>query len=182
MGKYGFSTAIPYGTDIFEVTGTEFCEWEDALEKANSEPNAMEWATYDVLINNGYFVSQPKNPRPTEAEKEKAKEDKEERDRNPGIRDGLNLISGNTREPVWTQSRILTERDKLVKEKERILELKQAAFDRKLSKARAGAIYDKDGRPFTRVDYGYAIFGVLVIGGLLVSVIMGLILFLAIKH
>lgn len=146
MAKYGFSTAIPYGTDIFEVTGTEFCEWEDALEKCNGDSLATEWATYDVLINNGYLVSQPTEARPvpeapetkqgkTKASGQSTKSKTQEGDSSPGIRDipdGFNIIDGRSREPVWTQSRILSERDKLLKERERIHELKEKALEQKI--------------------------------------------------
>lgn len=154
MAKYGFSTTVPYGTDLFEVTGTEYCEWEDALEKTDGDSNAMEWATYDFLINNGYLVSAPTSERPkpkgkqgvqskTTGAKGKASQsdiDEAERARtrgvaSPGIRgvpDGFDLISGESREPTWTQSRILTERDKLLKERERIFELKEKALNQKI--------------------------------------------------
>jgi len=151
MAKYGFSTAIPYGTDIFEVTGTEFCEWEDALEKADGDSDAMEWATYDFLINNGYLVSAPTCERPSE--RGKSERNKKGKGKNstkegttptgtkpvgvmsPGIRgvpDGFDLISGESREPIWTQSRILTERDKLLKEREKILDIKEKALNQKV--------------------------------------------------
>ena len=148
MGKYGFSTAIPYGTDIFEVTGTEYCEWEDALERANGDSDAMEWNTYDFLINNGYLVSAPSSERPaTGGDKEKSGSKGSPKNKSsgsglvggavssPGIRgvpDGFTLIEGNTREPTWTQSRILTERDKLLKERERIQEIKEKKLEQKI--------------------------------------------------
>ena len=144
MGKkgYGFSTAIPYGTDIFEVTGTEYCEWEDALEKAGSDSNAMEWATYDFLIGNGYFVSQPKGDRPKAGEKASKKADKKAETLKPqgvmspgirGVPDGFDsIIECATREPVWTQSRIFQERDKLLREREKIQVMKEKALDQKI--------------------------------------------------
>ena len=149
MAKYGFSTAIPYGTDIFEVTGVEYCEWEDALEKCNGDSLAMEWATYDVLINNGYLVSQPTEERPAPEAPETTKRGKKKAagqttksrtqagDSSPGFRDipdGFNVIDGRSREPVWTQSRILSERDKLLKERERIHALKEQALEHKIIK------------------------------------------------
>jgi hypothetical protein len=148
MGKYGFSTAIPYGTDIFEVTGTEYCEWEDALERANGDSDAMEWNTYDFLINNGYLVSAPSSERPaTGGDKEKSGSKGSPKNKpsgsdlvggavsSPGILgvpDGFTLIEGNTREPTWTQSRILAERDKLLKERERIQEIKEKKLEQKI--------------------------------------------------
>lgn len=149
---YGFSTAIPYGTDIFEVTGTEYCEWEDALEKAGSDSNAMEWATYDFLINNGYFVSTPSGARPkpegdagvsgTKGKKVTAETTggsagvRPVAVTRPGIRgvpDGFdNLVSGYTREPVWTQSRIFQERDRLLREREKIQQAKEKALEQKI--------------------------------------------------
>ena len=101
----------------------------------------MEWATYDFLIGNGYFVSQPKGERPkaetkTKDTKKKVATVKPEAVRSPGIRgvpDGFdNLIEGATREPVWTQSRIFQERDKLLREREKIQIMKEKALDQKI--------------------------------------------------
>lgn len=135
MAKYGFSTAIPYGTDLFEFTGVEYCEWEDALERAEDSDAGREWATYDFLFEKGYFVQEPKIPRPQPAAP-RPKQEKKNGDNggvvSPGIRDVPNLITGDAREPVWTQSRILLERDKLLKEREKILTIKEKALAQKV--------------------------------------------------
>lgn len=148
MANYGFSSAIPYGTDMFEVTGVELCEWEDALENAGDDSIAREWVTYDFLINNGYFVSAPSDVRPTaggdkktgtESQKSSSKTGRvvltPEVVASPGIRgvpDDYNLIEGKTREPIWTQARILSEREKLLRERERIFELKRKSLNEKI--------------------------------------------------
>lgn len=153
MAKYGFSTTIPYGTEMFEVTGVEYCEWEDGLESVDdTDINGIEWVTYDFLINNGYFVSKPKNERPITAEqaeqakpkklanKGKTKTETTTKSRNPGATAQAEafdnsistLVSGATREPVWTQSRIFAERDKLLREREKITSIKEKALGQKI--------------------------------------------------
>lgn len=202
MAKYGFSTAIPYGTDIFEVTGVEYCEWEDALEKCDGNSLAMEWATYDVLINNGYFVSEPKEPRPAPVEtgtkenvvvlKPLAGEGQTNKDRsppggfvNPGIRDvpdGFTLISGDSREPAWSQSRILIERDKLLKERERIASLKEEALQARINRQRWNdeqarlkrtvdlTFYNPNGKPYTLKDWLGVIVAAIIVVTLLIAI------------
>lgn len=153
MANYGFSTTIPYGTDLHEVTGIEYCAWEDALDKAGDDTNAMEWATFDTLISFGYFVSQPKVERPiTEEQKAAEPKGKAKRTRKgaaaatsripgPVVEETdditydntlTNLVTGASREPVWTQSRILTERDKLLREREKITTIKEKALAQKI--------------------------------------------------
>lgn len=133
MAKYGFSAAIPYGSDIFEVTGTEYCEWEEALEKAGDDPNAMEWATYDFLIRNGYFVNAPKSERTQTVEVADESKPNGVNSQTRRIPDEFGqFIEGASREPTWTQSRILTERDKLLREREKIQTLKEKALEKKI--------------------------------------------------
>lgn len=187
MAKYGFSTAIPYGTDIFEVDGIEYCQWEDALERAGNDPIAMEWATYDVLIDNGYLVSAPSGERPATGGNKTAKGTKTTPKNkssgsglvggavgSPGIRgvpDGFNLVEGNTREPVWTQSRILIERDKLLKERERIQEIKEKKLEQKIIEQQLLERYKQKERasPFTFASFmnsfyiGVAVFFIMII-------------------
>lgn len=132
MAKYGFSTTIPYGSEMYEVTGEEYCEWEDALEKVGGSGPASEWATFDVLINNGYFVEKPKSERPAVGNPEvlagtSRKPGKAKKDASAAV------ISGESREPVWTQSRILAERDKLLTQREKITTLKEKALSTKIS-------------------------------------------------
>jgi len=149
MAKYGFTTTIPYGKDLFEVTGMEYCQWEDALESVDeTDTNAADWATYDVLMNNGYLVSQPKEGRPvigktieTKAEgKTKVKgKAKAKATVNPVLdidTTGFGIVSGETREPAWTPSRILAERTRLLKEREVIAKLKDNALTRKIQNFR----------------------------------------------
>lgn len=188
MAKYGFSTTIPYGSDLFEVTGVEFCEWEDALEKCpEGDTNAMAWATYDVLMNNGYLVSQPTGERPiTEPEekakpkgraagsKRKVKAAAAATTRNPGLlpaNDGfdavLNYVAGETREPIWTQSRILTERDRLLREREKIAAIKEKALNQKILEQQI-LERAKQTEAHSSADMGYILGGIVIVAFVIV--------------
>jgi hypothetical protein len=182
MAKYGFTTAIPYGNDMVEVTGAEYCEWEDALEKVGDDTNGLNWATYDFLLDKGYLVSEPLLPRPSAIAQERAetKRTKESKGKigaveqrlsevveSPGIRgipDGLNYVSGESREPVWTQSRILAEQRKVLAEREKILVTKEKALEQKVSVQQILEVERAKGNaPHTPSEVFYIIAGVLVI-------------------
>jgi len=157
--------AIPYGLDIFEVDDSIMSEWGDALERVGSDSNAMEWATYDVLIGNGYFVSQPKEPRPANPDPAKVLEERERaRNEDPGFRDlPHNYPPDSSREPLWTQSRILAERDKLLREREKVAKLKEDALQAKIKQMQWANIQkaqksdftfrNPDGTPYTIWDW-----------------------------
>ena len=120
--KNVFSTTIFYGTESYEVTGVEYCEWEDKIGGL-TDINAMAWVTYDFLMDKGYLVAEPKEPRPhsppTTANMG-----------TPVTALGANI--GASREPVWSQSRILNERAKLLKEREKILDIRERALEKKI--------------------------------------------------
>lgn len=188
MAKYGFSTTIPYGSDLFEVTGVEYCQWEDALEGIDEgDNNAIEWATYDVLMNNGYLVSEPDGKRPNTEKNEKTtkttKTAKTKRGGGENVVDTASLVtgepklvSGETREPVWTQSRILAERDKLLREREKIFNLKEKALTQKIVEQQVyeRLVQEEKADSYTIKDYAAILFGLAVI------IIFGL-FFIAIK-
>jgi len=58
----GIGISIPYGTELYEVSGVEFCEWEDKLDLSAKYPDealAADWITYRYLNSLGYTVSEP---------------------------------------------------------------------------------------------------------------------------
>lgn len=154
MANYGFSATVPYGNENYEMTGTEFCEWEDALEAVGDDFNAKEWATFDFLISKGYIVTAPKHPRP---ERGKPK--------TTTVTVQPLVVSGETREQPWTQSRILTERGKLLREREQIASLKEEALQAKIREQQWLAeqhriqrtvdlnFYNTNGKPYTLGDW-----------------------------
>lgn len=195
MANYGFSTTVPYGTDLFEVTGTEYLEWQEALEGCDEgDTNAMDWVTYDFLIRNGYFVKAPAIERPkSEAEGEdkgkvKLETEFERRLRlgaeggSVGFREsqGERVISGEAREPAWTPSKILSERDKLLRERERAAKLKEEALQarirdqqwREWNKRQNQTIdirwYNPDGTEYTIGDW----LKIILVAGIILSFII----------
>jgi hypothetical protein len=171
MANYGFSTTIPYGVENFEMTGTEYCEWEDALEAAGDDFDAKEWATFDFLISKGYLVTAPKTPRPDKG-----------KPKTTTVTVKPLVISGESREPTWTQSRILSERDKLLKERERITRLKEEALEAKIREQRWLAeqhmiqrtvdlnFYNTNGKPYTLKDWAGIIIAAFIVISLLAVV------------
>lgn len=138
---------VPYGKEMYEVEGLEFCEWEDMMDTTGGDPVAIQWVTYDFLIGLGYFVSEPSSPRPvvssapadTAGVSRKAKVVDTDV-MSPGFRDSLtNLetVASAAREPIWTQSKILAERAKLLKEREQMLSIKEAALQKKIENSKS---------------------------------------------
>lgn len=177
--KYGMSATIPYGIDSFEVTGIEYCAWEDSLEKCN-DGAGKEWATYDFLISLGHFVSKPKSARPSG---ETAAKPKAKAAVNPGIRDVFRpaqTFSGEAREPEWTQSKILTERGKLLTEREKIHGIKDEALQAKIReqawidqcRKQVNTIdlhfYKPNGEPYTIKDWAGVVIAITFIISMLI--------------
>ena len=166
MGKRGFNTTIPYGTDLHEVTQLEYDAWDNAIGACDGSPEGVEWATYDILIGQGYFVSKPTCKRPS------AEEQKEQgTSRTPGFT-GQNYggqFNGETGawEPVWTQSRILAERDKLLKQQEKILATREKAFAQKVLEQRLSENARNGSTEMDSTNMAYA-----VLGGLLILIIL----------
>lgn len=129
MGKSGFTTTIPYGNELHEVTALEYEAWNDALLACDGSSDAMEWATYDLLTSQGYFISKPKCNRPILV-------DTRGTNQNSGF--GSNVSGGEFNgqsgvwEPEWTQSRLLSERAKLLKERENLFNVRKQALDEKI--------------------------------------------------
>lgn len=138
------TNGVPYGKDMFDVDGLEFCQWEDMMDTTGGDPVAIQWGTYDFLIGLGYFISEPSVPRPdTNIPANTAGRAGDTDVMSPGFRDSLTslqTVASSTREPIWTQSKILAERDKLLKEREKMLNIKEAALQRKIdySKSKQG--------------------------------------------
>jgi hypothetical protein len=120
-----------YGDKEYDVTGVEYCEWEDKVKLNPDDPVHAEWCAYDVLIGAGYFISPPTMPRPTK--KGKAGEPATEYILPASYAPNATNVSGEAREPLWTQSRILLERDKLLKEREKMLDIKESALKQKIN-------------------------------------------------
>lgn len=133
---YGMATAVPYDKELYEVTGVEYCAWEDALEACGDDEDAKQWATFDLLMGLGHFVSQPKCERPTKAEGIPRDAAEQQTAVNPGVRDlPYTTIA---RDESWTQAKILTERNKLVTEREKILKIKEEALKKKVTQTMLG--------------------------------------------
>jgi hypothetical protein len=143
---------IVYDGELFdELNSTEYAEWEDAVDAISGKNKEIreateQWITYDFLMSKGYFVKQPKVPRPTKAD-EKPRMD------TTGI-----PRTTQKREPEWSQSKILKERERLVRDKEKILkrkerELKQLRQIANRSQARPMQFYKDDGTPYTNGNY-----------------------------
>lgn len=175
MSKIGYVATIPYQGKSYEVTGVEFCEWEDILLDSKGDENIKEQLTYEFLFENGYFVSKPKQIKikktkngltdgtdsvesPTDGKKDGKKDD--------------NTVSGNHREPAWTPSKILAEKKKLIAEREKILKLKETAFDKKVKQARQTRTlntgkHQTEPETLSSSDWMYAMIGLIFIIGLL---------------
>lgn len=148
MANYGFSAHIPYGTESFPVDGVQYCEWEDSIEKCKTDEE-VEWATYDYLISRGYFVSKPKSTKPATA------------GRPAGVVTGYETIppietpretAYIAPEPAWTPSKILAERDKLLRERERIQAVKEQAFHAKMFQMYQNQEYNRVDLKFRNPD------------------------------
>lgn len=171
MGKSGFATTIPYGDELHEVTPLEYKAWDDALGACDGTKEAMEWATYDILIGQGYFVSQPQCKRP---EKPKVDEDsKEGESRNPGRRKPMNdgFEDYAAWEPEWSKEKILSERTKLLNEREKMTTIKEKALTQKILEQQILEAAKKT--PQSNSDRSYTILGAVgIIGILLLGILI----------
>ena len=131
MARLGYVATIPYQGEKFEVTGVEFCEWEDTLRDYKTDEE-QENFTYEFLLENGYFVSRPKPKSERHGIRDVTEETENETKPAP-------VRTANNREKDWTPSKILAEKKKLLIEREKILKLKEDTFNKKVLQAAKAA-------------------------------------------
>ena len=157
---------IPYNNELHDVDNVEYAEWEDALDNVTGRTKAdrqasEEWITYDFLMGRGYFVKQPTVPKPTgDATKS-----------NVPIVDTSLPKAKVKREPKWTPSKILREREQLVKLQEKQLAIQKKILARerdRIIEARLNEpiplqMYKADGTPYTHGNYISAIIAISIL-------------------
>lgn len=163
--------AIPYKGELYEdFDSLEYTEWEDALDHVKGSTKAerdasTQWITYDFLISKGHFVHKPDVERPP----------KDVVSNVPPIPVDAPM-TWRRREPDWTPSRILTEREKIVRAREKLLNDKQV-FSREMariknSRKQGRQFYHEDGVPYNTTSYVKAIITLTVVVAILLSLVI----------
>jgi hypothetical protein len=72
-GKIGMVSSIPYGRDVYELSGVEYCELEDRLEAiAEDDTEGYERVVCQFLREHGYEVEAPESIKPERKAKGRA--------------------------------------------------------------------------------------------------------------
>lgn len=188
--QHGTITQVEYQGAEFAIGGMEFVEIEDkiaAIENAFGVPDAekeaaIEWVTYNVLFNAGHFVSKPKVAEPNLSKVFTGEQSSDMPNDNIA-----SPIQPSAREPAWTQSRILAEREKLITRRETLFkqekvsaankhqeELEEYYYQRlKQSKQKLRfdpKFYNPDGTEWSLVDWFKFLVVALVLGSFLFAI------------
>jgi hypothetical protein len=149
---YTTTAEVAYGDELFPVGGSIYADVTDKQEAIDKliglsegeKDTAKEWIAYRALIGEGHFVSKPSEPEPS-ISKVFAE---------PLPPDDLPY---QPHEPTWSQSRILAEREKLIKKEEELLKKQKIEFARQIEKYEQvktkQQFYNSDGTPYTTKNY-----------------------------
>jgi hypothetical protein len=113
--RKGMSAAIPYGDKIYELTGMEFCELEDILER--KPPEQYEETVYQYLLTKDYDVEPPADLPAVSAGGSGILP-------NAGGDTSAERIGGESRD-TWTKDKILREKEKILRFRERQLAIRR---------------------------------------------------------
>ncbi len=159
--EFGTVTEVEYDGQKYPITGLEYCELEDSLDAISGvvgitegdRESASEWTIYRYLIGLGHFVSKPSSEEPQVSKIFTAPADEVSLPE-------LDQFNEPVREPQWTQSRILNEREKLLRKEEALFKKQKESEVKKLRALNESnsplKFYHPDGTPYDRNDYSSA--------------------------